>query len=79
VAVERLPSAPPPPSAQPSRDVRSLQRAFFDAALSKVQGVQAGAPEPNVTPLKATPVPRPPAMNTDGRIPRPGSIIDIKI
>jgi hypothetical protein len=63
------------PAVQPQTPspVRSAQAAFFRAAMEQVTGVQTQAVPPEATL-------RPQAAPTDtGRLPRPGSLLDIKV
>jgi len=66
-----------PPS--PARDVTNAQRAFFQAALSKVEA--APAIEPPRPQLAAAPQPPAAAAPTEAPKPqyRPGSLLDITI
>lgn len=76
--LSRLPALRPtttPATAQPARDVGAAQRAFFQAALGKV--METAEPEPRPTPPAAAETLSHAAEQP--RIPRPGSIIDIRV
>ena len=82
MAVNQLPVVTTPKAVQPVRDVKSAQRAFFQAALGQVRAAPT-------TPQAATPVVRSEPVRaargaspdpSDGRrILPPGSLLDIKI
>lgn len=76
--LSRLPAIRPqtPAATPPSRDVTAAQRAFFQAALGKAMEADP-APAPQPTPQAAAE-----AMSQaeeQPRIPRPGSIVDIRV
>lgn len=76
MALPPLRNAPVPaaaPQAQPPRDVRAAQRAFFEAALGR-----AGAPEPKAAKAEP-PAPVDVSKVEPQRYARPGSILDIKV
>lgn len=74
---------------QPGRaDARAAQRAFFDQALTQARGAVSAAPtaasRPAVEAAPARPAPAaarfdPVAPPAQDRVPRPGSIIDIRV
>jgi hypothetical protein len=70
------PGSIPTPQTAPTRDVSAAQRAFFQAALDRVQA----APEPVSMP---TPAAEPPAKASEPSAPanayRPGKLLDIKV
>ncbi len=70
----RIASAPPP---TPARDVPNAQRAFFQAALNKLEAV-AAAPPPS---LPAAEPPKSIAAPSDApkSAYRPGSLLDVRI
>ncbi len=79
MAVERLPAVGvPPASTPPSRDARALQKAFFDAALGKVEAAPKAAPPVRQPPIPVETKPVSDAVEP-GRGYRPGSLLDVKI
>ena len=77
MAVNQLPVVTTPTALQPAKDVRSAQRAFFQAALGQAPAAQPVAPA--VRP-QASASARAAADTPEGRrfLP-PGSLLDIKI
>jgi hypothetical protein len=78
--LSRVPALRPqssPTTTQPTRDVSAAQRAFFQAALGKVTETAAAEPEPQPT-LQAAAETMSQAAEQP-RLPRPGSIIDIRV
>ncbi len=81
MAVDRLPDLTTRlPQPQPTREVRSAQAAFFQAALARVDPAAApSAPSvSNVAPARAS-APAPPAEPPQKSSYRPGSLLDIRI
>jgi hypothetical protein len=78
LAVNQLPVVTTPKAVQPVRDVKSAQRAFFQAALGQVQAAPATTPVVRAEPVRSARVASPDPA--DGRrILPPGSLLDIKI
>jgi len=82
LAINQLPVVTTPKAVQPVRDVKSAQRAFFQAALGQVQAAptaaQATTPVVRTEPVRSTRSAAPDPA--DGRrILPPGSLLDIKI
>jgi len=76
--LSRLPALAPtrtPVAPQPARDVSAAQRAFFRAALG-----QAADPAPPVPAAAPQATAQPTAQTGEApSIPRPGSIVDIRV
>lgn len=79
-----VPSAPTP--ARESGGARAAQRAFFEAALGKVEAPAAPAPARPAVEAPARPQPPQPTVTRiniadepPSRLMRPGSFVDIKV
>jgi hypothetical protein len=76
MALGPISSAPvPSPQSAPTRDVSAAQRAFFQAALAQVQGVEQ--PAPAAAAVQPEPKSEPAAETARGY--RPGRLLDIKV
>jgi hypothetical protein len=74
MSLNRLPAMPPqPPAATPTRDIRAVQRAFFQAAVSPVAEPAPAARTAPAVASATAPVPDP------ERPLRPGSFVDIRV
>lgn len=80
MALGPIANLPIPQPAAPSRDVGAAQRAFFQAALRKVEPVAASPPAAHAAPAPQTAAP-PATAQADAPKPpyRPGSLLDITI
>ena len=76
---------PPQTPANPAADVarQAAQRAFFAAAMGRpappAATVQAAAPAPIATAAQPIRIPTAAPTEAPARIPRPGSILDIRV
>jgi hypothetical protein len=81
MALGPIANLPIPQPAAPSRDVGAAQRAFFQAAIGKVEPVAATTPAAHAAAAKPGPAASTATAQTDAPKPtyRPGSLLDISI
>jgi hypothetical protein len=81
MALGPIANLPIPQPAAPSRDVGAAQRAFFEAALGKVESVAAPPPAAHAVAAKPEPAASAATAQADAPKPtyRPGSLLDISI
>jgi hypothetical protein len=77
MALDPLPRIASLPSPTPAREVSDAQRAFFQAALNKLETV-AAAPPPSL-PAAESPASVAAPADTPKSAYRPGSLLDIRI
>jgi hypothetical protein len=78
MALGPIPSSTSPAQPAPARDVNAAQRAFFRAALERVQSAAAAAPA-TASPAPAQAVEAREAPPDPMRNYRPGRLLDIKV